>query len=175
MTLKLKRTPGIYLVGFMGSGKSTVGANLAKELGWPFIDLDQEIETQQGRSISEIFTDLGEKAFRELESDVLRQRLQTVQCGMPAVIALGGGTFVQPQNWELLEDNGVTVWLDCPFELVKRRIGSAKTRPLARDVEAFARLFADRIPLYQRADYRVDASADDANLTVRQILDLPIF
>lgn len=175
MTLKLKRTPGIYLVGFMGSGKSTIGANLAKELGWPFIDLDQEIEDQQGRPISEIFADLGEKTFREIETSVLRERLQTVQCGMPAVIALGGGTFVQPQNWDLLEDNGVTVWLDCPFELVKQRIGSAETRPLGRDTEALARLFTDRVPLYQRADYRVDASADDAALTVRQILDLPIF
>src|SRR4051794_16672137 len=94
MILKLKRTPGIYLVGFMGSGKSTVGRALAEELGWRFVDLDQEIEQSQGMSVSEIFEQRGEPAFREIETAALRQQVKAIECGRPHVVALGGGAFL---------------------------------------------------------------------------------
>src|ERR1700733_1254910 len=111
MLLKLKRTPGLYLVGFMGSGKSAVGRLLADELGWSFADIDEDIETAQGISISEIFDQRGEEEFRGIEHEALRQRVREVECGKPMVLALGGGAFVLPANRKLLEERGVTVWL----------------------------------------------------------------
>jgi shikimate kinase len=175
MTLKLKRTPGLYLVGFMGAGKSTVGRALAEQLGWQFSDIDDEIERQQGEKISDIFITRGEAAFREMETETIRQHVDTIRAGVPAVIALGGGAFVQPRNWELLENNGVTVWLDCPFDVVRQRLNGDDTRPLAKDSGRLARLFEDRRPLYSRADFRVEVITDDVGTVVEGILRLPIF
>jgi shikimate kinase len=175
MTLKLKRTPGLYLVGFMGSGKSTVGRSLAEELGWCFVDIDQEIEQEQQRTIAEIFAEHGEAAFREIESETLRKRVMEIEAGNPCVVALGGGAFVQQRNWEIIENNGVTVWLDCPLEVIRERLGDLKTRPLATDPIAMAKLFEARRPLYARADYRVSADCQDPSEVARQILSFPIF
>src|ERR1700742_1948963 len=116
MTLKLKRTPGLYLVGFMATGKTTVGRALADEIGWPFVDIDSEIEQREGKAISKIFSDHGEDAFREIETSVIRTHVKAIETGQPSVMALGGGAFVQPRNRDLLENNGVTVWLDCPLD-----------------------------------------------------------
>ena len=175
MTLKLKRTPGLYLVGFMGSGKTTVGQQLADELGWCFFDIDQEIEEAEGQSILQIFKERGEAAFRELESSTLRRRVTYIESGNPCVVALGGGAFVQQRNWEIVENNGVTLWLDCALDTIHRRLGEDDTRPLAADRAAMEKLFEARRPLYARADYRIDADCDDPNDVVRQILHLPIF
>jgi len=90
MILKLKRTPGIYLVGFMASGKTTIGRLLADELGWAFADLDEDIEAQQGRSIAEIFDSDGEEEFRTIERAAIRKRVVEVERGKPMVLALGG-------------------------------------------------------------------------------------
>ena len=89
MILKLVRTPGIYLVGFMGSGKSTVGRILADRMGWGFADLDAEIEAEQGTTISAIFEECGEGHFRKLETEAIRKRVHRVRAGQPMVIALG--------------------------------------------------------------------------------------
>src|SRR5262249_42678239 len=94
MILKLKRSPGIYLVGFMGSGKSTIGRALADELGWNFGDLDADIEERSQSTISEIFDTHGETAFRVLETAALRDRVRIVESGRPHVISLGGGAFL---------------------------------------------------------------------------------
>jgi shikimate kinase len=115
MITKLKRTPGIYIVGFMGSGKSTVGRSLAHRLGWSFFDIDSEIEQVEKTSISEIFASLGEPAFRRMETEMIRRHVGWIERGRPAVVALGGGAFANPANRDLLENNRVTVWLDCPF------------------------------------------------------------
>ena len=175
MTLKLKRTPGLYLVGFMGAGKSTIGAALADELGWPFIDVDAEIEKREGISISELFAKRGEAAFRDIETDQIRRCVHAVQSGAPSVIALGGGAFVQARNWDLIEENGVTIWLDCPFDIVCERLNGDHTRPLAEDRDRFARLFEDRRPLYGRANFRVPVAAEDVGAIVQRILELPLF
>jgi shikimate kinase len=175
MTLKLKRTPGLYLVGFMGAGKSTVGRLLADELGWCFVDVDGDIEAQQGKSIAKIFEERGEAYFRDLECQTIRRRIALIEAGDPCVMALGGGAFVQPRNWELIENNGVTVWLDCQLETVRKRLGEDTTRPLARDRGALARLFEDRRPLYARADFRIEVDTADIPEIVHQILALPIF
>lgn len=175
MILKLKRTPGLYLVGFMACGKTTVGRALGDELGWSFSDVDSEIEREQGTSIAEIFAQHGEQRFRELESDAIRRHVARIEAGAPWVIALGGGAIMQSANWELIRNNGVTVWLDCPLEIVRRRLGDDVTRPLARDRAGLVQLYEVRRPLYSRADFRIEIDSDDIRETTARILRLPIF
>ena len=175
MTLKLKRTPGLYLVGFMASGKSTIGRALAEHIGWPFVDIDSEIEARAGKRISEIFSEAGEPAFRDLETAVLKAHISHVEIGQPRVIALGGGAFIQEQNWQMIVNNGITVWLDCPLETVRRRLGDDNTRPLAANRNGLGQIFDDRRPLYARADYRVYVDTDHVHEIVNRILALPLF
>ncbi len=175
MILKLKRTPGIFLVGFMGSGKSTIGRTLAEELGWGFADLDEDIESREGMPISQIFDTRGEEEFRRAETAALRERVRAVEGGRPWVIALGGGAFLNEENFEMVSNNGVTVWLDCSFSTVERRLAGYGHRPLARDPEKLRELFAVRRPHYERADYCVVVENDDAAVTTAKILALPLF
>jgi shikimate kinase len=175
MLLKLKRTPGLYLIGFMGSGKSAVGRLLAEELGWSFADIDEDIEKAQGVSIAQIFDTRGEQEFRGMEQEALRKRVREVECGRPMVLALGGGAFVDPANRKLLEERGVTVWLDCPFPRINARVKDQTHRPLARDPAKFQQLFDDRRDLYSQAEHRIEADTDDPAVIVAQILKLPIF
>ena len=175
MILKLRRTPGLYVVGFMGAGKTTIGRAVAEELGWHFADLDDDIEQGQQMTISEIFRTHGEPEFRRVETEALRKRVNSIECGTPTVLALGGGTFVQPQNFELVENNGVTIWLDCPYERILERVGQTSHRPLAEDPETFAQLYESRRAAYARADYRIDIASDDSAAAVVGILALPIF
>jgi shikimate kinase len=174
MILKLKRTPGLYLVGFMASGKTTVGRALADHIGWPFVDMDAEIEAREGTAISQIFRERGETAFREIENQVLRNRVRSIETGQPCVLALGGGAYVQAGNRELLENNGVTVWLDCPLETIERRLNGDESRPLAQ-ANGLGRLYEDRRPLYSQADYRVEIDTEDVTELIQRILKLPLF
>src|SRR5215203_7508705 len=128
MNLKLKRTPGIYLIGFMGSGKSTVGRMLADEIGWRFADLDDDIEHSQRKSISEIFATAGEEEFRRLETEALQKRIRGIQRGTPTVLALGGGAFTRPENVRLVEENGISVWIDTEFEVLRKRVQGSDHR-----------------------------------------------
>jgi shikimate kinase len=175
MTLKLKRTPGLYLVGFMASGKSTIGQALAEEIGWPFVEIDTEIEARAGKRISQIFSQAGEPAFRELETLVLRSHISHVEVGQPRVLALGGGAFIHDRNWQMIANNGITLWLDCPIETIRRRLGDDNSRPLAADRNGLGKLFEDRRQLYARADYRVNVDTDQVHEIVRRILALPLF
>jgi shikimate kinase len=175
MLLKLKRTPGLYLVGFMGSGKSAVGRLLAHELGWSFADIDEDIEQVQGISIAEIFDTRGEQEFRGIEGEALRRRVREVECGRPMVLALGGGAFVDPANQKLLQERGVTLWLDCPFLRISARVEAQTHRPLARDPEKLRQLFDDRQDVYRKAEHRIEADTDDPAVIVAEILKLPIF
>jgi shikimate kinase len=175
MILKLKRTPGIYLVGFMGCGKSTVGRALADELGWSFFDLDDEIENGSGSKISEIFDTQGEPVFRALEAAALATRVKAVQHGRPQVIALGGGALMNDHNFDLVCNHGIVIWLDAPFDLIEKRVAAESHRPLARDPQKLRELFEIRCPRYAQAHYRVEAPEEDAMATVRRILELPLF
>ena len=175
MNLRLKRTPGIYVVGFMAAGKTTIGRLLAEEVGWEFADLDDDIEAAAGCQIPEIFADRGEPEFRRIEREALKARVRRIERGAPMVLALGGGAFVEPGNFELVENNGITLWLDCPLEVVKRRVAEAAHRPLARDVERFERLYEDRRTGYGRADFRIEIDSDDPAVTVAAVMKLPIF
>lgn len=158
----------VFLVGFMGSGKSTVGPRLAAELGLPFADLDDDIEARDGRTIAEIFSADGEAAFRDLEYAALRAR---VVRGEPVVLALGGGAFTFARNRELLPGAGKSVWLDCPFEVAHRRVEGFAHRPLARDPAQFRALFEKRRADYALADIQVASGGDEPSGIVRAILE----
>lgn len=175
MILRLKRTPGIYVVGFMASGKTTIGRLLADELGWSFADVDQDIEAAEHASIADIFDTRGEETFREIERDAVRKRVREVERGRPMVVALGGGAFTQESNQQLLKENGVTVWLDCPFPKVCARVEGSTHRPLARDPDKFHQLYDQRREAYAQADYRIEICGDDPADVVAAILKLPIF
>ncbi len=173
MNPRLKGTPGIYLVGFMGSGKSTVGRLLAERLGWSFADIDEEIERAEHATIPEIFETRGEAEFREIEARILQDHVSEIEAGQPAVIAVGGGAFVRAANREAILRSGVAVWLDCPFEIVQRRVGLASHRPLARDPERFAKLFEERRPVYALANVHIAIDCDDPAPAVEAILNHP--
>jgi len=150
----------VALTGFMGAGKTSVGRELAALLGWGFCDLDQEIELQQKLPIREIFQLHGELRFREIEAETLRATLE--QASAPTVIALGGGTFIQDRNAELLRRCGAhVVFLETPMKQLLRRCRVAtqssaeNLRPLAADPDAFRELYAQRLPHYRAAQITV--------------------
>lgn len=162
----------IYLVGFMGAGKSSVGAMLAQQVGWPFVDLDSVIEAGQGATIREIFEQAGEPFFRQIEHAAL---VETVRKA-PAVIALGGGTFVQSSNFDLIcETRGATLWLDCPFEELWQRCSTMDNRPLFRDRESFLKLYEQRLPYYRQAEFRIATGGRSPEDIVQEILRLDLF
>lgn len=149
----------IYLTGFMGCGKTTVGRLLAARLGAPFVDLDVEIERRAGMTVRQIFERLGEPAFRGMESEALRGTLNLPD----VVVATGGGTMTFEGNVRLIGSSGLSVWLNPPFATIAARIGGVgKTdRPLFKDeVQALA-LYRERLPAYRRADLTVDVAPDE--------------
>ncbi len=172
--LPRETTPAIYLAGFMGSGKNTVGERLAAHLGWTFIDLDRDIETSQGMTIPKIFDTRGEPEFRRLETAAIRACVHASESGPRCVVALGGGAFVQPGNFELIENHGVTIWLDCPLHRARARVSLAANRPLARDPQRFALLYEQRRSGYARAGFRIEITSDDPQDALNRILQLPI-
>jgi shikimate kinase len=165
------RVPIFCLAGFMGSGKTTVGTLLARQLAWRFVDLDDRIEESAGLTIPEIFERLGEPAFRQMEADQLRAALgRAAESKEGTVLALGGGTFAQPGCPEFLRAAGVPVlWLDSPIEILLSRCMAMTGRPLFRDEASFRSLYAQRLPSYQLADARVDSSGEPAQV-VAEIL-----
>lgn len=175
MGSKLVRSPGLFLAGFMGSGKTTIGRVVAQEMGWPFVDLDDDIEAKAKRAITEIFAQLGEAEFRRIEHEALRARVHSIQCGAATVLALGGGAYAQSNNRELLMDAGVTVWLDAPLDRIRKRIEGQSHRPLAQDPEQFDQLFRERQTAYIAADYRIEIDTDDPAIIATRILDLPLW
>lgn len=143
----------LYLVGFMGSGKTTLARALGRRLGWRPVDLDDEIERREGQTVSQVFATAGEPYFRKVEREVLLTHLPDRN----VVVATGGGTFVQPANRADILADGVVVWLDVPFSRIVERVPSDGRRPLAADRDAFAALFEERRAAYRRAHFRLDA------------------
>ena len=136
----------------MGAGKSTVGRRLAKKLGWKFIDLDEEIERREHRPIAEIFREYGEPHFRNLE----RLRLKEFSSSRNAVIALGGGTFIDPGNRDVAEKTGLTVWLKVSFAKLASRVKIDGTRPKFSDPDQAEQLYRTREPFYALAKVHIE-------------------
>jgi shikimate kinase len=155
----------------MGSGKTTVGTLLARQLAWRFVDLDDRIEESASLTIPEIFERLGEPAFRQMEADQLRAALgRAAELKEGTVLALGGGTYAQPGCPEFLRAAGAPVlWLDAAIEVLLSRCMTMTGRPLFRDEASFRVLHAQRLPSYQIADYRVDSSGEPTRV-VAEIL-----
>ena len=155
----------------MGSGKTTVGTLLARQLAWRFVDLDSRIEEASGLSIPQFFERLGEPAFRQMESEQLRAALgRASEQKEGTILALGGGTYAQAGCPEFLRNAAVPVlWLDAPTEILLARCMVMPGRPLFRDEASFRQLHAQRMVSYQQADYRVDSSKEPA-LVVEEIL-----
>jgi shikimate kinase len=145
----------VYLVGMPGSGKSTVGPELARRLGVPFVELDDEIELAAGASVREIFELEGEDRFRELEAAALVQ----VTSRDPSVVSCGGGVVLEPANRVALRATGEVVFLAVPLEVLRERVAPSADRPLIRAEGDLERLFERREPLYREfAAHVVDAS-----------------
>jgi len=152
----------VFLVGFMGVGKTSVGRALGQRLNWIFEDLDDRIAAREGRSVAEIFRDSGESEFRRAEHNALKHLLDELRGGSTRIIALGGGAFVQPNNASLLKASEVpTVFLDAPvedlWERCSRQAGEDGTeRPLLRSSEQFRMLYESRRPGYAKAVLRIE-------------------
>ncbi|MEW5978522.1 MAG: shikimate kinase [Acidobacteriota bacterium] len=162
------RRQRVFLVGFMGSGKSTVGPLLAALLNWEFYDLDQQIEEQQGRSIRLLFELEGEAFFRQIESQALQQLKKRDRC----VVALGGGAFALATNRETIQSMGYSVFLDCPLEVILKRCPADGSRPLLQSPEFVKDLYDSRRPFYELCDFQVDASSDRAEEIAATISNL---
>jgi shikimate kinase len=153
----------IYLTGFMGSGKSTVGRLLSEKLSVPFFDLDKEIERHLSKQISELFESHGEYYFRDQESAVLK----SIRAD-PLVMSTGGGCFIHNRDWML--ENGTVIFLDATFPDIVRRIGGDPDRPLWKNAE---KLYAERLNVYRLADFTVDATGTPEEV-VERIKSLPL-
>jgi len=160
-TLPIPQLTTVFLVGFMGAGKTSVGRALGQRLNWIFEDLDDRIERREGRTVAEIFRDSGEQEFRNAEHAALRELLS--EMGSSRIIALGGGAFVQENNAALLQTSGVpTVFLDANVEELWQRCSKQASaagvqRPLLRDPEQFRKLYADRRRSYSKASLKIHA------------------
>ncbi|HEX5475545.1 MAG TPA: shikimate kinase [Vicinamibacterales bacterium] len=157
----------VYLVGFMAAGKTTVARAVAARLGWRAEDVDELIEARERRAIADIFARHGEPYFRTVERDILRLLLPIRH----AVIATGGGTFMDPENRRLINADGLSVWLDVPFDVVLSRVPADGRRPLAADRAQMERLYGLRQAAYAQAHVRIEARRASAEAITEQVLD----
>jgi shikimate kinase len=160
----------VVLVGFMGAGKSSVGAALSRRLGWPFEDLDERIQAREQRSIEQIFRESGEAEFRRLEHEALRSLVGELDSAK--VVALGGGAFAQAINASLLEAAGwPTIFLDAPAEELFRRCQEqGLERPLHGSAEEFRRLYEDRRPCYLKAELHIETAGKDVEAVAAEAI-----
>jgi shikimate kinase len=152
----------IYLVGFMGAGKTTAGRELAVRVGAPFFDIDELIESAEKMSIKDVFAQHGEPYFRKRERDVLRSTRHLDS----AVIAAGGGTFTFDENIQFIQSEGLSVYLSVPY---------STERPLFRDDVAAHELYSNRIRYYRMADITIEVREEETTneIVERLLLELP--
>lgn len=171
-----KRLPArLVLTGFMGAGKTTVGKRLARALGWPFVDLDEQIVLAQGSSISSLFDSVGEPAFREIE----HRTLATVLLRSPIILALGGGALESEASRNLITDDPATllIYLEAPLEVLLRRcdeqersMPEAARRPVLINRDAIAERFLRRQRCYEEAQWKINTASRKPAQTVADIL-----
>jgi shikimate kinase len=144
----------LYLVGFMGAGKTSVARALGRRMGWRVEDIDHRIEAREHQRVAEIFARQGEPYFRNIERAVLQDLLSQRH----AIVATGGGTFVDPENRAAMLSDGAVAWLDVPLDRVIERVPADGRRPLAADRVQMEQLYARRRAAYSQAHVRIDAS-----------------
>lgn len=163
----------IVLIGIMGCGKSTVGRELQQRLGYPLVDMDQEIELMAGKPITAIFAEDGEDRFREMETQVLANL--AAHPDQRRIISTGGGVIGRPENRRMLRDLGYVVWLDAPAAVILERTGKSRHRPLLQTddpAEKLRELMALRGPLYQEtARLKLDTAGLDCGEIATGILE----
>jgi shikimate kinase len=162
----------IYLVGFMGAGKTTIGRELASRIEAPFFDLDELIEAAEKTSIKELFAAQGEPYFRKRERDILRSTKYLES----AVVATGGGTFTFDENIQFIQGEGLSVYLSAPYSLLRARVSDkAGERPLFRDDVSTHELYANRIKFYRMCDITIDVREEETpnEIVERLLLELP--
>ena len=162
----------IALIGFMGGGKSAVGRELSRRLGWPRHDTDEMIREQFGISIPDIFARHGEPAFRDAETALLK----TLRRGIAGIVVTGGGIILRTENVQLLRGMGRIVWLDADEEILWQRVSKHSTRPLLQTPDPrarFAELLQERLPLYQSAaDYRINTTSNSIAQVTDEVIAL---
>jgi len=160
----------VFLVGFMGAGKSSVGRALSLRLGWGFEDLDDRIQAREGRSIGQIFRESGERGFRRVEADALRGLLGE-PVSSPRVVGLGGGAFVQAENAALLAQTQAPIFfLDASVDELFRRCQQEKVeRPLRQDRERFRQLYEGRRPRYMTGTVRVETTGKSVDAVAAEV------
>jgi shikimate kinase len=159
------KTDKLYLVGFMGAGKTTVARALGRRLGWRVEDLDDLIEAREHRTVADVFASRGEPYFRAAERELLHRLLPLHH----TVVATGGGTYADSDNRALINANGVAAWLDLPFAAALERVPADGRRPLAADRAQFESLYHARRLAYQQAHFRLDAAAPVEELVERTL------
>lgn len=160
----------IYLTGFMGCGKTSVGRVLSAKLGCDFIDLDQAIVREAGISIKEIFSSQGEPAFRLLES----QTLAKISTRSGVVVSTGGGVVIAPENRAIMRQSGSIVNLTASVEAIAARLAGDSERPLLEgdaSIERVRNMLAGREKFYQDADLRIDTTTKTVEAVAAEILD----
>ncbi len=155
----------LYLVGFMGAGKTTVGRAVGRRLGWRVVDIDERIEHREGRRVASIFSRDGEAYFRQVERQVLHDLLPERNI----VVSTGGGTFVDADNRALMLADGRVAWLDVALASVIERVPADGRRPLASDREQMKQLFERRQIAYSQAHVRIDASRPTPEVVERML------
>ena len=167
----------IFLTGFMASGKSTIGPILANTLGFDFADIDKVIEERLGKSVKEIFQEDGEKYFREIEHGILEEMSLRKHC----VISLGGGSVVDPANFNIVSNSGILVYLHSSPEHLLKRLQHKSDRPVLSDSEGqrlgkeklrerVLQLYSAREPIYTRAHLTIDTEEKKVGITVDEIV-----
>lgn len=163
------RSRPVVLVGLMGVGKSTIGRRLAKQIGWNFVDSDEEIEAAAGCSVADIFSIHGETIFRDLEKRVIA-RLVT---GEPLIIATGGGAWMQEAVRESINGHATSVWLRADLDVLVERVSKRHHRPLLEKGDKRAimeKLMEERYPVYASADLVVDSNSGPHETVVERVI-----
>lgn len=157
----------IYLVGFMGAGKSSVATALGTQLGWQVADIDKLVEERERMTVAQIFSRRGEPYFRTVEQAVLSELVSIRH----AVVATGGGTYVTHTNRLAIDRDGVSIWLDVSLRRATERLPNDGLRPLAGDRSEIKRLFCSRQTAYRHAQVRLDAERASVDELTNQILE----
>jgi shikimate kinase len=164
------RARPLVLIGLMGAGKSTIGRRLAREIGWRFVDSDEEIEAAAGCSVADIFAIHGESIFRDLEKRVITRLVGEE----PLVLATGGGAWMQAGVREIIKQHATSVWLRADIDVLTDRVSRRSHRPLLETGdkrEILERLMGERYPVYAQADYTVDSSHGPHDRVVERVIE----